>query len=60
MSRWSVNSFDLLLDEGLLMSVPIRYAPYHDHVLCAGLEPQRYFQSLGRGHIAFDSGKVGT
>ena len=54
------ESFDLLLDEGLLMFVPSRYAPYHHHVLCPGLEPQSYFQSLGRGHIAFDSCKAGT
>jgi len=52
--------FDLLLEEGFLMLVPISYAPDHHNVLCAGLQPQRYPQSLGRGHIAFHPGKVST
>ncbi len=54
------DSLDLLPEAALLMFVAIRYAPQHHHMLCSGLEPQRYLQSLGRVQIAFDSRKVRT
>ena len=53
------ESLQLLLDEGLPLFVEIRYAPYHNHVLCAGLEPQRYLKCLSRGHVILDACKIG-